>query len=88
VKRYLHEKFTRLLQTAFHLTVPVLVVTPSKMQKALDAFPFFDKSDDESKLHIIFLKELIKRDWGEKLRHIKRKENCEKHGDVLYIYTA
>lgn len=84
-----HLKFQTLLEKKFNLTVPVLVLTPAKIKNAIDAFPFFELSDDESKLHITFMnKKLSEREWNEKLENISLKESYKLHDDILYIYTS
>lgn len=84
-----HRKFQNLLKNKFNLTVPVLVLTPAKIKKALDAFPFFDQSDDESKLHITFMnKKLSEPEWNEKLSTISLKETYKLQDDILYIYPS
>jgi uncharacterized protein (DUF1697 family) len=84
-----HQEFQTLIKNKFNLTVPVLVLTPSKITKALDAFPFFDKSDDESKLHITFMNTKIsEHEWSEKLSNISLKEIYQLKDDILYIYPS
>lgn len=82
-------KFKNILEKQFNLDVPVLVVTPSKMKDALDKFPFFDKSTDESILHITFLNtELSDSEWDEKLGTISLNETYQLNGDILYLYPS
>jgi uncharacterized protein (DUF1697 family) len=84
-----HQKFQALIEKKFNLSVPVLVLTPDKIKLALDAFPFFDKSDDESKLHITFMNtKLSEHEWNEKLSNISLKETYKLQDDILYIYPS
>ena len=84
-----HQKFTSILEKKFDLSVPVLVLTPAKIKNALDAFPFFDKSDDESKLHITFIdRKLSESEWNGKLDNISLKETYQLKEDILYIYPS
>jgi len=84
-----HQKFQTLLKEKFNLTVPVLVLTPTKIKKALSTFPFFDQSDDESKLHITFMnKKLSEDEWNERLSSISLKETYKLQDDILYIYPS
>lgn len=82
-------EFQALLQEEFNLTVPVLVLTPVKMKKALEVFPFFQKCDDESKLHITFMdKKLSEKEWNEKLGDVSIKETFQLNEDILFIYSS
>lgn len=84
-----HQKFTSVLEKKFNLSVPVLVLTPLKIKNALDAFPFFSQSDDESKLHITFMdRKLSETEWNEKLDNISLKETYQLKEDILYIYPS
>lgn len=82
-------KFQTLLQEEFNLTVPVLVLTPAKIKKAVDEFPFFEKCNDESKLHITFMdKKLSEDEWNEKLGDVSIKETFQINEDILFIYPS
>lgn len=82
-------KFTSILKNEFTLNVPVLVITPTKIKNALEEFPFFDKSEDESKLHITFMNaKMSESEWNEKLITISLKETYQLNGDILYLYPS
>lgn len=82
-------KFKSILEKDFNLNVPVLVVTPTKIKQALDKFPFFDKSTDESKLHITFMNTKLSDDeWYKKLSNISLNETYQLSSDILYLYPS
>ena len=81
--------FTSILKNEFTLNVPVLVITPTKIKNALEKFPFLDKSEDESKLHITFMDtKLSDSEWDEKLSTISLNETYQLNGDILYLYPS
>ncbi|MEX1191511.1 MAG: DUF1697 domain-containing protein [Brumimicrobium sp.] len=84
VKASIHE----IIQANFDLNIPVIVSNKVEIEAALKDFPFYDKSDDESQLHITFLeREVTQEEWNERFLSIITNESYKLNKRILYLFT-